>query len=601
MFKHIMRLKRLLLPILATLALVFSAMPANATKPSNPNNWTLTNSERAAFLEYYAPVIFKRGNGNKGDHGKDWITNFDFDRDYVFSDNKNEWRNIRHYIDAAKRKDPGRYSKWEIRPTLYTYAIEYMDSGQKNLVLMYHVYHGLDKNAENVTQIHDWERIEIHISNVSSVRKPGFGESIKFAVATQHARSVREYPWSKNFNVMTTNTGKHLMIFQAEWSRKIGGIHGQELRFVEDSWSRISSDMRRNKKAEVEINGTSNDKNVHYAFAPNSSSGAVRAINARVLNYQSAPSLTSYYDNDDGTKWSNVPRIQYELQDLADIIPTHWSKSNWQPHWTEAKQVKINVVTPFLNRDGEMISGLQTFNTKSLDPDSTSNKTRDKRGGYPGKMWLWGMYQIRDVCGSNLCTDDDFKGISLGTDGKRFQRASFAATQRDMRGRTRTSASQDYQSAGSYYNQHDYFIHTGAKASNDGESGREIGFWLPKGWHLAANGGHDGRWVGIFDDKTGPVTPPAPTPLALSVSGSPRSCSYFTSYTATASGGTGPYTHQWKVGNSIEYSVGGTRSTYTIEAGLPYTVTIRDSKGATQSRTVRFNYYCNGGPRTLIR
>lgn len=570
---------------MATLALLVSAVPANATKPSNPN-WVLTNSERAAFLEYYAPIILKRGNSNNGDHGRDWITNFDFDRDYVFSDNKREWKNIGRYIDAAKRGPNAYYERWQIRPTIYTSLIEYMDGGQKNLVLFYHIYHGMDEDAGALLpgftgaggpQLHDWERIEIHIQNVSTVRRPGYGESPKFAVITQHRRSVREYPGGGDYNEVITPTGRHLMIFQAEWSAKLGGIHGQELRFIEDSWGTVSYDMRRNRKAEVEIIGTSNDKNVHYAFAPGSSSGAVSAFNAKVLNYQSAPSLTSYKDNGDGTSWSNVPRIQYELQDIADIIPTHWSGSNWQPHWTKDESEKINIVTPFKNRTGKTISGLQTFYTKTFDVEN-----EDGRGGYPGKKWLWGTYEIRPVCGSNTCTSKS----------NEFVEASRIGTRLDSRGNSRISASQDYGSSyNRYWNQHDYFVHSGIR---DDRKGYEHGHWLTKGWHLPQNGGFDGRWVSLFDDNAS-TTPPPPAPLAVSVTGSPGNCMEFARYTASASGGTAPYTHQWKLGTSTVYSVGGTSSSYTLEAGLPYSVTIRDSKGATVSRAVRFNLNCDGG------
>jgi hypothetical protein len=56
--------------------------------------WTLTKVQRQAYLNYYAPVILKRGDENDGKQGRDWITNFDFDQDGDFSNNRLNWRNI---------------------------------------------------------------------------------------------------------------------------------------------------------------------------------------------------------------------------------------------------------------------------------------------------------------------------------------------------------------------------------------------------------------------------------------------------------------------------------------------------------------------------
>lgn len=568
MLKYLTQIRHRMAIVLAVLVTAFSAAPAYA-------NWTLTDTERADFLEYYAPIIFKRGNGNGDDYGKDWITNFDFDRDYVFSDNKEEWRDIRFYIDAANAGPNATYEAWRLRPTLYTSMIEYMDNGQKDLVLFYHVYHGLDKDAANNTQLHDWERIEIHIGNISNVGQPGYGEHFKFAVVTQHSRSVREYPSGGKFKTMNTSTGKHLMIFQAEWSRKVGGIHGQELRFVEDSWGTISSDMNQNDEAEVEINGTSNDKNVHYAFIPDGSSGAVSAFNAQELNYYTAPSLTSYFDNGDTADWNEVPRIKYELQDIADINPTHWSGSNYQPHWTTAKSESINIVSPFQNRVGTTISGLQTFYMKSFDPEG-----KDTRSGYMAKPWFWGTYEIRDVCGSNTCTSK----------AKEFDENSYASTRTDTNGNTRSSASGDAPSPNSYWNQHDYFVHSGIKDSRDGY---EHGQWLTQGWHLAANGGFDGRWTSLFDDDVD--AEPTPPPLVTSASVSQPSCSEYGTGYSSASGGVAPYTHVWRRYNSVVKTQTGTNSNYLLDMYIPYSVTVTDAIGNTTTRNLQYTQQCGSG------
>lgn len=603
------KLRLALMPIVALLTALACAVPAHA-------NWTLSNAERAQFLEYYAPIILKRGNSNKGDHGKDWITNFDFDRDFVFSDNKREWNRIGSYVDAAASGNYNtEFASWEIRPTLYTYLIEYMDNGQKNLVLLYHVYHAMDVDAEGINQLHDWERIEIHIQNVSTVKRPGYGEQIKFAVITQHSRSVRRFPSDGDFNLMTGASGKHLMIWQAEWSGKLGGPHGQELRFIEDSWARVSSDMARNKKAEVEIIGTSKDKNVHYAFVPGNSISAVSAFNARSLDFESTASLTSYYDNGNTVSWSKVPRIQYELQDIADIIPTHWAGGDFEPHWTSDRTSQIRVDTPFKDRAGRLISGLQTFNNKSLDPEPIEHR-RDGRSGYPSKSWLWGTYEIREVCdvkdgaiiggglfgigifgfipvaiiggGAYLLDSDGLKeSVCIGK-AKTFSERAYDGTAFGDRQNTRLTASGYADARSRYWGQHDYFVHSGVENKRDGY---ESGFWLTKGWQLPSRGGFDGRWVSLFPNN---VTT-APKPLSVSLQSNPINCAEYASFTATVSGGKGPYSHQWKIGTSVRYSVGGRSSTFTLQSGVPYTVTIRDADGKSVSRAARYNMQCNGG------
>jgi hypothetical protein len=61
--------------VLALLGL--NSSPAQAQTSA----WSLTKIERQAYLNYYAPVILKRGDENNGKQGRDWLTNFDFDRD----------------------------------------------------------------------------------------------------------------------------------------------------------------------------------------------------------------------------------------------------------------------------------------------------------------------------------------------------------------------------------------------------------------------------------------------------------------------------------------------------------------------------------------
>ena len=135
--------------------------------------WNLTVAQRQAYLNYYAPVILKRGDENDGKNGRDWLTNFDFDRDGNFSNNRLNWLNVPQYL-AAAQSGSGAYSNWRIRPTLYSALIEYMNGGSKSLVLLYHVYNAADKDGN---QIHDWERVEIVLHGVSGT--PGGGRRVR--------------------------------------------------------------------------------------------------------------------------------------------------------------------------------------------------------------------------------------------------------------------------------------------------------------------------------------------------------------------------------------------------------------------------------------
>jgi hypothetical protein len=211
--------------------------------------WSLNDAQRQAYLHYYAPIVLKRANANNDRHGYDWITNFDFDQDGDFSNNKLHWKNIPQYINAS-RTGPSAYDRWRIRPTLYTSLIEFMDGG-KNLVLIYHIYHALDKNAAGDYQLHDWERVELLVKNV--VGAPGSGESVAHAVVTQHKRNVIRRYGNAQLNFMSSPTGNHLLIWQAEWSDKLLAAHGQELRFVTHPSSWIADQMAAGAKAEAAV------------------------------------------------------------------------------------------------------------------------------------------------------------------------------------------------------------------------------------------------------------------------------------------------------------------------------------------------------------
>ncbi|NTX34142.1 hypothetical protein HUA74_33935 [Myxococcus sp. CA051A] len=467
------------LGLYGVLALTFAALcwPTQA----HAQAWSLTSAQRQAFLQYYAPVILKRGNGNDGRHGYDWVTNFDFDRDGNFSNNKLNWKQIPQYVDAS-RTGPSAYDGWRIRPTLYTSLIEFMDGG-KNLVLIYHVYHALDKNAAGDYQLHDWERVELLVQNV--VGNPGSGESVAYGVVTQHKRNVVRRAGHVDLNFMQTATGKHLLIWQAEWSDKLAAAHGQELRFCTDPYSFFAGRMASAGKAEAGVNNDGR-KNVHYAFVPEGSADAVAEFGARALTYATADALASRYDNGKTVTWPNVKRITYELQDLADILPTHWQYGGYTTHWKDTSPIDFWLESAIVNEAGqaEVSAGMQRFFPQTRDIEN-----EDDREGYIAKKWLLGTFELNDSA-------SDFGGGGSNA----FHDNAYASSVADSRGQTRASASGYGTSPGSFWWQHDYFVHTGFTDSTDGV---EHGFWLPGAWYSPTSGGFDGRWVQLFEDRPG--------------------------------------------------------------------------------------------------
>lgn len=552
--------------------------PSDPTPPPPPSSNPLNDGERRAFLEHYAPIILKRGNSNSGDHGRDWITNFDFDRNNQFSDNKRNWKNIGRYIDAASAGPNSYYQSWRIRPTLYTALLEYNQGSSKNLVLIYHVYHASDENAAGTNQLHDWERVEMHVKGVSNT--PNSGEQFAFAVITQHKRHVVRHYGSPDLNFLSTSTGKHLLLWQAEWSGKLAGPHGQELRYVQTPASQVLNDMSSNNNAEVDIIAASNDKNVHYAFVPSASASAVSAFNAKILTYETAPQLTSYADNGNTERWSQAKRIQYELQDIADIIPTHWANGPYQLHWTPEDSVPVKITTPFNNNAGHSISGLQTFYTKSYDVDF-----EDGRSGYLSKAWLFGTYDIRDACGVSL--GGVLTGSTCTSSSSSFNNNSFNSTHHDLNGLSRSQANGDPASAGSYWLQHDYFMHNGVQ---DGNKQTEQGYWLPSGWQSSPQGGFDGRWISLFADNLNndPISP-----LQVTINRPANTCREGGQHTAIAYGGKLPYTFTWKMSNNVvKTESDSNRSSLYLYSHTPYSVEVRDSSGQIRYFALSFTPQC---------
>lgn len=560
---------------LVVLFLAFLGFSATE-KPASAQAWSLTTAQRTAYLNYYAPVILKRGDEDEGKRGQDWITNYDFDQDGNFSNNRVNWLNINQYV-AASAYGPSGYDHWRIRPTLYTALIEYMEGSSKSLVLLYHVYHAADKSGSD---IHDWERVEIVVHGVSGTPGATAGEYVNHVTVTHHFDQIMRRSYDSGLNFMQTPTGKHVLVWQADGRNVFScDTYGHELRLVNNPYYGWIGSQQSSlyATAEVNVSGKDEKKNVHYVFVPEGSPAAVDMWSAMPLNYAAAAALASGFDHSDTVGWSQVKRITYELQDLADIIPTHWQYNPWQLHWLASESEDILLESPILNEAGqlEVSAGLQRFYTKAYDVASS-----DTDVGILEKKWFSGGYsaELDEDCPSTWFRDD-FKAFEgLGTDSY---------------GLSRGAASGYYNSHNSYWWQHDFFVHSGAI---DGAETREAGRWLPGGWYTAANGGFDGRWVQLFDDRPGyePVMP-----LALTLNHEPYklSCSSVNRLvTAKANGGTPPYTFIWS--NGAPTTTSSSISQAQVAINTTVTVTVWDAAGGTRSSSRYIDATCNeGDPR----
>lgn len=450
--------------------------------PASAQSWSLTTAQRKAYLYYYAPVLMKRANESSTKAGLDWNTNFDFDRDGDFSNNRVNWMNINQYV-AASASGSAAYSHWRIRPTLYSALIESTEGGSKSLVMLYHVYHAEDKDFD---EIHDWERVEIAVRGVTGT-PGGSGEVVNHVTVTHHHDHIMRRASDSSLKFMQTATGKHVLLWQADQNGNAGvtelcDTNGHELRFVTNSYSTIASQASvPTNEADVNVSGKDSAKDVNYVFVPEGSPAAVSAWKAQTLTYSNASSLASRLN--DTPDWWQVKRITYELQDLADIIPTHWQNNAWYVHWLADDWEDVLLESPIVNEAGqaEVGTGLQRFYTRSRDIGLSG--LTDGREGIPEKGWLYGAYsaELDEDCPSG---SDDFEAYEgHGTDSY---------------GRTRGAASGNYASHDAYWWQHDFFVHSGSIVDADTA---EAGKWLTGAWYTPANGGFDGRWVQLFDDR----------------------------------------------------------------------------------------------------
>jgi hypothetical protein len=538
---------------------------------ASAQTWSLTTAQRQAYLNYYAPVIMKRADENNNKQGRDWITNFDFDQDGDFSTNRQNWLNVPQYVNASA-VGPSTYDRWRIRPTIYTALIEYMNGSSKSLVLLYHVYNATDKDG---SEIHDWERVEIVLNGVTGTPGTG-GEYVNHVTTTVHGEQIIKRYYDSGLNFMQTATGKHVLIWQADESNPDGlpwGYHAHALWQVRTPWSTIVTQMNSlSTDAQVDLVQTDN-KNVHYVFVPETDQEAVNTWRAKPLTYTTASGLASRVDNADSVRWANTKRLTYELQDIADIVATHWQSNAWYIHWLTNDYVDVLMESPILNEVGaaEVSTGLQRFYVRSRDVLSSGFVGAD--AAFMSKEAFTGSYSAE--LNSEIPYSGDefhaFEGLGL-----------------DSLGRSRGAASGYLNSHNSFWWQHDFFVHSGVITSD--QTYHEAGIWLAGAWYTAANGGFDGRWVQLFDDRVGQETFSL---LELSVSHPAFRCGEAFDVIARATGGLSPYTFTWSNATPVSPSYAPTNYA-TMTAGQG-SVTVQSADGQMRTYSIRVPIKCTGG------
>ena len=447
----------------ATTGVDSSSDDGSTTGP--PPGPPLTDDQRRAFLHYYAPVIFKRADETDLDPGRDFIANFDFDADdWSLSNNRANW------LDGIGGWTAGTDNPtWDVRPTLYTAAIEFAEAGSHDLVLLYHVYHaeqGMTDFEDAVPEsgsVHDWERVEIRIDGVTG--DPGGDETIRYIAITEHADHVVRTPDSPDLNFMVTAAGRHAMIFQAEQTDPAGRGYG-ELRFVTEAFETVMGQA----DADLSVAGTAERQAYHYVFTTHGDADAVAQLGAMALGPCTADALAAGVT--DTVPIADAAAIEYELQDTADVFFSHLDRGTENLDWHEPR-VEIELSEAIVSEDGteEVAAGRQGFFSAAYDDLDPA----EDRQGYPGKPYFWGAY------------------LSEGVD---VYDEAFADP-------ARCEANGLADCADAYWGQHDYFVHDGVLG--DGTLSGEAGHWLPAGWHTVEGGGFDGRWVQLFaDDRADP-------------------------------------------------------------------------------------------------
>jgi hypothetical protein len=324
--------------------------------------------------------------------------------------------------------------------------------------------------------------------------------------------------------------------------------------------------------AEVDLN-QSDDKNVHYVFVPETDQEAVNTWRAKPLTYTTASGLASRVDNADVVRWANTKRITYELQDIADIVATHWQSNAYYLHWLTNNYVDVLMESPIINEVGapETSTGLQRFYVRSRDVLNSGFVGADS--AFMSKEAFTGSYSA-EINSEIPYSGDEFHAFEgLGLD-------SF--------GRSRGAASGYFNSHNSFWWQHDFFVHSGVITSD--QTYVESGIWLPGAWYTAANGGFDGRWVQLFDDRAGQETFSL---LELSVTHPAFRCGEEFDVIAKATGGLSPYTFTWS--NATPVSPPYAPTNYATMTAGQGSVTVQSADGQMRTYSIRVPIKCTGG------
>lgn len=334
----------------------------------------------------------------------------------------------------------------DIRPTLYTAIIEFTENDCRSVILLYHVYH-----AGQDGSIHDWERIEIRLNNVGSY--PNSGESIAYVVVTEH--SLHKSMPTDSLQFLTTSKGKHVLLWQAKLSKNglfSRGFKKGELHFVKSPIESILNNRAAGALASLDIDGQNSAK-FHYVFALDPDAGSL--FDLQKITPSTVSTLSSMKSKH--IYWNQVKGIYYELQDLADWMVLYQDQSSW------SRPLNFEIFTPIRDEFGniEIPAGHRVLYERSIDILGG-----EERGGYPGKHWFWGTYRF------NCLRNDD--GGWFG----------------------------EWKQTQSFLNQHEYFVHTGAKGCGAVDGSISEGHWLTtdSSWYLESKGGFDGRWAQLFLD-----------------------------------------------------------------------------------------------------
>ncbi len=408
----------------------------------------LTDEEKRQYLRAYSPIVFKGANETRPEYyGHDWLLNFYFDGDSDFANNSLSAIGL---LDKIKNKA----INFKLNPTAYSFILEFNEAGKKSLTMVYNLYHSRDSAS-----IHDWERVEIRLDDVTE--NVLTSESVAYVVITRH--SVHVAAAANEVQFYNTGKGRHPMIYQAKWndnSLGMGSMRKNELHFVRDSMATLLA----SSQAKLKVSDQSAPVNYHYVYIVGSDDVAVQELKAQALNTENADQLYSG-SADETIARSQVKSLQYELQDVADILVTHLDRTN--PSWSGHFPILMDE-TPITNPSKSVVA---STNNQVLDFTEVANSQRSsdsERGSYTGKHWFWGTYIFN---GGNF-TDE-------ARDDKQRWQASGKPEKMLFQGQ-----------AQHYFWQHDYYVHNRTGSAH----------WLPYGVLQAVNEGFDGRWSQLFED-----------------------------------------------------------------------------------------------------